>query len=78
MSESDSDEKRSSSNAEKPEKKKKKKNKHNELTEKSHIDPLHKNKLREIINKIEDQAISIEFRDPLAWKRIFIYYFIDL
>lgn len=68
MSESDSE--RSSSNAEKSEKKKKKKNK--ELTEKSHIDPMHKCKLREIINKIEDLPIAIEFRDPVAWKRIFI------
>lgn len=48
----------------------KKKSKHKrKFTEKSHILPEHKPRLREILNCIEDHPFAIEFRDPYPWKR---------
>ena len=48
----------------------KKKSKHKKkFTEKSHILPDHKPRLREILNCIEDHPFAIEFRDPYPWKR---------
>ena len=43
------------------------------LTEKSHINPEHKPLLREILNKIEDLPIAIQFRDPFPWRRKLLF-----